>query len=408
MTKLREPNPQLDAIVDEMIRSGEDPRELLRGGGMMKELFGRLAKRILDAELANHLGYEKNEPRSGSNARNGSSRKTVLTEAGKVELEIPRDRDGSFEPALVEKHQRRLEGFDERVLALYARGMTVREIKSYLEEIYGAEVSPALISRVTDAVVVDMEAWRARPLDAIYPIVYLDGLVVKVRDEGTVQNRTVYVALGVDMGGKKNVLGLWMSSKEGAKFWLHVLTELRNRGVEDIMILCCDGLKGLPEAISAVFPKTTVQTCIVHMIRGSLGVVSYKDRQAVAKDLQPIYKAATEAEAEAALATFGEAWNKRYPSIARSWTAQWSFVTPFLRFGPDIRRAIYTTNAIEALNRQLRRALKPRGHFPNDEAVLKVLYLALERASRNWSMPIANWPLALQQLAIHFDGRIPL
>ena len=232
--------------------------------------------------------------------------------------------------------------------------------------------------------------------------------MVKVREEGTVQNRTVYIALGVDLDGKKNVLGLWMSSKEGAKFWLHVLTELRNRGVEDIVILCCDGLKGLPEAIGAVFPKTTVQTCIVHMIRGSLAVVSHKDRKAVAKDLQPIYKAATEAEAEAALVTFAETWNKRYPSISRSWTAQWSLVTPFLRFGPDIRRAIYTTNAIEALNSQLRRALKPRGHFPNDEAVLKILYLALERASRNWSNPIAHWQLALQQLAIHFEGRIPI
>ena len=286
--------------------------------------------------------------------------------------------------------------------------MSTREIQGFLEEIYGTEVSPTLISRVTDAVNADVELWRARRLERLYPIVYLDGLVVKIRNEGSVQNRTVYLTVGVNLEGKKEVLGLWMSGSEGAKFWLHVVTELKNRGLEDILIACCDGLKGFPEAIAAVFPQTLVQTCIVHMTRGSLNLVAWSNRKAVAKDLRPIYQAATAEAAWEALQHFDRTWGKLYPSIARSWQSRWELVTPFFAFSPDIRRAIYTTNVIEAVNRQLRKVLKPKGHFPSDEAAMKVLYLALIRATKTWTMPIKRWDLALQQFAIHFEGRLTL
>ena len=333
----------LDTLVDQLMASGASPRELLQTNGLLKQLVGRIVERSLTAELTEHLGYEKNGERPATNARNGSSSKTLVTDVGQVEVEIPRDREGTFEPQLVAKHQRRLEGFDEKVLALYGRGMSTREIQGFLEEIYGTEVSPTLISRVTDAVNADVELWRARRLERLYPIVYLDGLVVKVRNEGSVQNRTVYLAIGVNLEGKKEVLGLWMSGSEGAKFWLHVVTELKNRGLEDILIACCDGLKGFPEAIAAVFPQTLVQTCIVHMIRGSLKLVAWSNRKAVAKDLRPIYQAATAEEAWEALQRFDQTWGKLYPSITRSWQSRWELVTPFFAFSPDIRRAIYTT-----------------------------------------------------------------
>lgn len=398
----------LDTLVDQLMASGASPRELLQTNGLLKQLVGRIVERSLTAELTEHLGYEKNGERPATNARNGSSSKTLVTDVGQVEVEIPRDREGSFEPQLVAKHQRRLEGFDEKVLALYGRGMSTREIQGFLEEIYGTEVSPTLISRVTDAVNADVELWRARRLERLYPIVYLDGLVVKIRNEGSVQNRTVYLAIGVNLEGKKEVLGLWMSGSEGAKFWLHVVTELKNRGLEDILIACCDGLKGFPEAIAAVFPQTLVQTCIVHMIRGSLNLVAWSNRKAVAKDLRPIYQAATAEEAWEALQRFDQTWGKLYPSITRSWQSRWELVTPFFAFSPDIRRAIYTTNVIEAVNRQLRKVLKPKGHFPSDEAAMKVLYLALIRATKTWTMPIRRWDLARQQFAIHFEGRLTL
>ena len=398
----------LDTLVDQLMASGASPRELLQTNGLLKQLVGRIVERSLTAELTEHLGYEKNGERPATNARNGSSSKTLVTDVGQVEVEIPRDREGTFEPQLVAKHQRRLEGFDEKVLALYGRGMSTREIQGFLEEIYGTEVSPTLISRVTDAVNADVELWRARRLERLYPIVYLDGLVVKIRNEGSVQNRTVYLAIGVNLEGKKEVLGLWMSGSEGAKFWLHVVTELKNRGLEDILIACCDGLKGFPEAIAAVFPQTLVQTCIVHMIRGSLKLVAWSNRKAVAKDLRPIYQAATAEEAWEALQRFDQTWGKLYPSITRSWQSRWELVTPFFAFSPDIRRAIYTTNVIEAVNRQLRKVLKPKGHFPSDEAAMKVLYLALIRATKTWTMPIRRWDLARQQFAIHFEGRLTL
>lgn len=404
----RPKNDALDTLVDQLLASGANPRELLQPDGLLKQLVGRIVERSLSAELTEHLGYEKNGERPASNARNGSSSKTLVTDVGRVAVEIPRDREGTFEPQLVAKHQRRLEGFDEKVLALYGRGMSTREIQGFLEEVYGTEVSPTLISRVTDAVNADVEQWRGRRLEPVYPIVYLDGLVVKVRHEGSVQNRTVYLAIGVNLQGKKEVLGLWMSGSEGAKFWLHVVTELRGRGLEDMFIACCDGLKGFPEAISAIFPETLVQTCIVHMIRSSLNLVAWGNRRAVAKDLKPIYQAATAEEAWSALQRFEQTWGRQYPSIGRSWKSRWELVTPFFAFSPDIRHAIYTTNAIEAVNRQLRQVLKPKGHFPSEEAAMKVIYLALTRATQTWTMPIKRWDLALQQFAIHFEGRLTL
>ncbi len=398
--------PIREELLEELLGGVDDPSELFGPGGLMKELMGRLVEKSLQTELDQHLGYDKNEARPADNARNGTTPKTLLTEIGKVPVKIPRDRDGSFEPALVPKHQRRVGSFDERIIALYARGMTVREIQDYFEEAYDARVSPGLISKVTDAVLADIEAWQKRRLDPVYPIVYLDGLVVKVKTDGVVRNRTVYIVLGVNMEGRKEVLGLWMADNEGAKFWLHVITELRNRGVEDLLIACCDGLKGFPEAIESVFPETIVQVCIVHMVRNSLRYVAWGNRKAVTKCLKPVYRAATEAEALDALERFDAEWGSKYPSITRSWRNNWERVSPFFAFDASIRKAIYTTNAIEALNRQLRKALKPKGHFPTDNAAFKVIWLALHQAQKKWTMPIRQWDLALQQLAIHFEGRI--
>ena len=397
-----------DELVDELLASAESPQDLLGSDGLIRELVGRVVERSLEAELTEHLGYERGAPRLESNARNGSGKKTLLTEAGKVDVEVPRDRDGSFDPQLVKKHQRRVSGFDERILALYARGMTTREIEDFFMEAYGARVSPTLISRVTDSVKQDIADWSQRRLDPMYPILYLDCLVVKIRTDGVVQNRSIYLALGVNMAGRKEVLGLWCAATEGAKFWLHVITELKARGVEDILIACVDGLKGFPEAIEAVFPQTIVQTCIVHMIRNSLRFVAWKNRRALMKDLKPVYQAPTEQAARAALDAFENAWGDRYPSIVRSWRTSWERVCPFFAFPPDIRRAIYTTNAIEALNRQLRKALKPKGHFPTEAAAMKVIWLALRQATKKWTMPIKQWDLALQQFAIHFEGRVNL
>jgi putative transposase len=408
MAKMKDKAEIPEDVIERLLASVDDPRELLEPDGLLKQLMGRLVERSLKAELTEHLGYEEGERRPADNARNGSTAKTLQTEAGALTVQIPRDRDGSFTPRLIAKHQRRLAGFDERILALYARGMTVREIQGFFQEAYGAEVSPTLISRVTDTALEDIDEWRARRLDPVYPIVYLDGLVVKVRTDGLVQNRTVYLALGVNMEGCKEVLGLWMSGAEGAKFWLHVVTELKNRGVTDVLIACCDGLKGFPEAIEAVFPETVVQTCVVHMIRNSLRYVAWGNRRKVAADLKPIYRADTEEQALAALAAFEERWGRDYPSIPASWRANWDHLSPYFAFPKDIRRAIYTTNAIEALNRQLRKSLKPRGHFPSDVAAMKVIWLALRNAAKKWTMPIRRWDLALQQFAIHFDGRINL
>ena len=397
----------MEALLD----SVDDPLEALSEDGLLRELKKRLMERALESELTEHLGYEKHD-RAGDgsgNSRNGHASKTVLTGDSAVEIDVPRDRAGTFEPKLVPKNKRRIPGFDEKVISLYARGLSVREVQGHLEELYGVEVSPSLISRVTDGVLEEVNAWQSRRLEPTWPIVYLDALVVKVRDDGVVGNKSAYLALGVNMEGRKEVLGLWIAQTEGAKFWLHVLTELKNRGVEDILVAVCDGLTGFPDAIAAAFPQTTVQTCIVHMVRNSLRYVSWGNRKAIAAELRKIYRSATVDEAEAALTAFEESdWGTAYPSISRSWRTRWEQVIPFFAFAPEIRRAIYTTNAIEALNRQLRKTLKTRGAFPTEEAAVKLLWLSLERASRTWTMPIRQWDLALQQLAIHFPNRLSL
>ena len=400
-----------DEVLKELLEGYKKPEDLLGPEGLLKQLTAALVGKALSAEMTEHLGYEKHEPagRGSGNSRNGTSDKTLKTESGEMPIEVPRDRNGSFEPQLVKKHQTHFDGFDEKIISMYARGMTVREIQGHLQELYGVEVSPDLISRVTSAVIEEVKAWQSRPLEAVYPIVYLDALVIKVRDQGTVTNKSAYLAIGVNMGGTKEVLGLWLEGTEGAKFWLKILTELKNRGVLDILILCCDGLKGFPEAIEAVFPRTTVQTCIVHMLRNSLRFVTWKDRKAVALALKPIYSAQTDVMAEAALTAFeASAFGVRYPMIGKSWRANWQRVIPFLAFPREIRKVIYTTNAIESLNYSLRKIIKTRGHFPSEEAATKLLYLALIRAEQRWTMPIWRWKDALNQFAVHFDGRLSI
>jgi putative transposase len=402
-------SPFSDELLDQLLANYTKPEDLTGKDGILKQLTARLVERALQSEMTEHLGYEKHDPKGRGlpNARNGTSAKTLKTDQGPLEIEVPRDRDGTFEPQLVRKRQSRFTGFDQKILGMYARGMTVRDIQGHLEDVYGVEVSPDLISRVTSAVVEDVSAWQNRPLDAVYPIVYLDALVVKVRDQGVVRNKSVYIALGVTLAGAKEVLGLWIEQNEGAKFWLKVVNELKTRGVRDILIACCDGLKGFPEAIEAVFPQAVVQTCIVHMIRNSLRFVSYKDRKAVAKELRPVYTAASREEAQVALDSFEQKWTRRYPMIATSWRANWERVVPFLDFPPDVRRVIYTTNAIESLNSTLRKLLQYRGHFPTDEAVHKLLYLALSKMEKKWERSIRDWSAVLGQFSVFFKDRIP-
>jgi putative transposase len=399
-----------DEVIDQLLAGYSRPEDLTGKDGILKQLTARLVERALQAEMTEHLGYDKGSPprgRGAGNTRNGTTAKTLRTELGDVPVDVPRDRDGSFEPQLVRKRQTRFAGFDAKILALYARGMTVRDIQGHLEDLYGVDVSPDLISRVTSAVMEDVVAWQNRPLDAVYPIVYLDALVVKVRDQGVVRNKSVYLALGVTMHGSKEVLGLWIEQNEGAKFWLKVVNELKTRGVRDILIACCDGLKGFPEAIEAAFPQTVVQTCIVHMIRNSLRYVSYKDRKAVVKDLRPIYAAASRTDAEAALEAFEAKWGRRYETISSSWRANWERVVPFLDFPPEVRKVIYTTNAIESLNASLRKLLHYRGHFPSDEAVTKLLYLALTNIEKKWERSVRDWSNVLGQFAVFFKDRLP-
>lgn len=395
-------------LLDELIAGYKKPEDLLGPGGLLKQLTAALVERAMDAELTEHLGYDKHDPagRGSGNSRNGTSKKTLKTGRGDIPIQVPRDRKGDFEPVIVPTGKTHFDGFDDQILSMYARGMTVRDIQNHLLEMYGTEVSPALISRVTDSVVEELKAWQNRPLDPVWPIVYLDALVLKVRDQGVVQNKHAYLAIGVNMQGTKEVLGLWLEHNEGAKFWMKVITELKNRGVQDILLACCDGLKGFPEAIEAVFPNTVVQTCIVHMIRNSIRFVSYKDRRSVVVALKPIYTAVSEQAAAEALEDFDKEWGQRYPMIVQSWRTNWERVTPFLAFPADIRKVIYTTNAIESLNAQLRKVIKNRGHFPNDEAASKLLYLALMNASKRWTMPIKHWSQALNQLSVYFDGRL--
>ena len=397
-------------LIDELFATVKDPKELLGKDGLFRDMKKALMERLLDAEMEAHLGYEKHKPAgyNSGNSRNGHNKKKVLTDDGEVSLDVPRDRSGTFEPQLVAKHQRRLTDFDSKVSSLYARGMTVREIQGHLEELYGVKVSPDLISRATAAVLDQVKEWQERPLAPIWPVVYIDALVIKVRDSGHVQKKSLYVVLGLNTEGHKEVLGLWMADTEGARFWLQVLTDLRSRGVEDILIVCCDGLKGLPESIGAAFPLTTVQTCVVHMVRYSLKMVAWHSRRQVAADLRTVYTAPTLGAAEAALDAFEAKWGSKYPSIVRSWRTNWEHLTAFFAFNGDIRRIIYTTNAIESLNRQLRKTLKTRGAFPSEDAALKLVWLSLQQASKRWTYPIQKWDLAMQQLDIHFEGRLGL
>ena len=393
-------------LLDELLSGVTSPEDLTGESGLFKQLKKALMERALGAELTHHLGYEKGDPagRGSGNSRNGYSEKTVLTEDGEVDLSIPRDRAGSFEPQLVPKGVTRLDGFDGKIISLYARGLTVREIQGHLKELYGTEVSPDLISRVTDAVLDEVKEWQARPLDTVYPVVFFDALRVKIRDEGLVKNKAVYVALALDTDGHKHVLGLWIEQSEGAKFWLKVMNDLKTRGVQDILIAVVDGLKGFPEAIGAVFPETVVQTCIVHLIRSSMAFVSWKDRKLIMPDLKAIYRAET---AEAALETLGEfedKWGSRYPAIGQAWRRAWEHVIPLFAFPPDIRKMIYTTNAVESLHRSLRKIIKTRGSFPSDEAAMKLLYLAIQNAGVHWRRPI-EWTAAMGQFAILFGDR---
>lgn len=361
----------------------------------------------MQAELSHHLGYEKNEQlKSSGNYRNGKTSKRLITENGDIEIDIPRDRTGDFEPKLIGKYQRRLTGFDDKILSLYARGMTVREIKSHIEEIYQTEVSHDLISTITDEVMSEVEGWQNRPLDSIYPILYLDAIVLKIRDNGQVKNKALYLAIGINMEGSKEVLGMWISVNEGAKFWLSVVTELKNRGVQDILIACVDGLKGFPDAINAVFPQTQIQRCVVHMIRNSLNYVPWKDKKQVAPDLKPIYTACNEQEARRALEEFSQKWDKVYPTIGAMWYRNWTEIIPFLSYPDYIRKVIYTTNTIESINYGIRKVTKNRTIFPDDKAAFKRIYLALHNLAKRWGRNILNWKDALNQFAIIFGERI--
>ena len=398
-----------NALIDSLLADYKTAEDLIGEHGLLKQLTKKLVERALEAEMAEHLGHGKHEPvaNPAGNTRNGRSKKTLKGEFGELPIEIPRDRHGSFEPQLIPKHQTRWTGFDDKILSLYARGMTVREIQGHLEDMYGTEVSPTLISSVTDAVLDEVKTWQSRPLDALYPIVYLDCIHVKVRDSGAVRVKAVYLALGINLAGEKELLGLWIAQTEGAKFWLQVVTELKNRGVADIFIACVDGLKGFPEAIEAVYPKTAVQLCIVHLVRYSLNYVSWKLRKDVAADLRAIYTAATVEEAGHQLDAFEEKWGEAYPSIGQSWRRNWPRLIPFFDYPPEIRKVIYTTNAIESVNMGLRKVTKNRGAFPSDEALLKLFYLALKNISAKWTMPIRDWKAALNRFTIQFEDRMP-
>lgn len=393
-------------VLDEILKGYKNPEDFK---GIWNELQKALLERMLQGEMTNHLGYEKNEKgKNAENSRNGKSKKSIISEFGEMEIEVPRDRTSEFEPQIIQKGQRRFTGFDDKIISMYARGMTTREIQAHLQEIYNYEASPDLISDVTDEVIREVVEWQNRTIDNLYMITYFDAIMVKVKDNGHLTNKAVYLALGVNTEGKKELLGLWIEQTEGAKFWLKVLTELKNRGLNDILIACVDGLKGFEEAIHTVFPKTEVQFCIVHMVRNSLKYVSYKDRKAVAADLKLIYNAVTEEEAGLNLANFKEKWDNRYPSIGKSWEGNWTKIITYFAYPGDIRKAIYTTNAIESLNMSLRKIIKNRASFPTDEAVLKLLFLALRNISKKWTMPIHDWGKAMNQFALHFGDRVQL
>ncbi len=398
-----------DELLDILMKNYKKPEDLIGENGLLKQLTKRLLERAMQAELTEHLGYEKHSPsgKNSGNSRNGGYNKTITGEFGNLDITTPRDRNSTFEPVILPKGETRFTGFDDKIISMYARGMTTRDIQGHLQEIYGIDVSPALISQVTDAISEEVILWQNRPLDDVYPIVYLDAIRIKVRHDSRVINKAVYLAIGVNMDGIKEVLGMWTSENEGAKFWLQVVTELKNRGVKEIFIACVDGLKGFPEAIEAIFPKTQIQLCIVHMVRHSLNYVSWKQRKEVAADLKTIYQATTVELAEKNLEAFAAKWDASHPTIAKSWRNNWERIIPILSYPKDIRKAIYTTNAIESLNMSLRKVTKNRGHFPSDEAMFKLLYLALRNIAKKWTMPIRDWKSALNQFSIIFEGRMP-
>jgi putative transposase len=401
--------PITPKVLDEILKDYEKPEDLFNENGLLQQLTKALVERALNGEMTHHLGYEKHNPdgNNSGNSRNGTTPKTLKGKRGQVEIEVPRDRNSEFEPQIVKKNQTRFDGLDEKIISLYARGMTTREIQGHLEEIYGVEVSPSLISNVTDAVLDEVRAWQSRPLDSVYPILYLDALRVKVKSQGRVTNKAIYLAFGVNLQGMKEVLGIWAAETEGAKFWMQVVTELKTRGVQDIFIACVDGLKGFPEAIEAIYPETQVQLCLVHLVRHSLFYVSHRDRKDVATDLKLIYQAATLEEANYQLDEFADKWNSTYPIIVKSWRANWVRIIPMFSFAPEIRKAIYTTNTIESLNMTLRKIIKNRSLFPSDEAIFKLIYLSLKNISKKWTMPIHNWSAAMNQFAIIFENRLP-
>jgi len=409
MTKRKNGDSNEAAIseaIELLVDKGVDLSTMLSSGGLLKQLTKRLVEKALESEMEDHLGYTKYDRTDSDNARNGASSKNLITDNGLITIDVPRDRGAKFAPVLIPKRQTRIDGLDQKIVSLYAKGMSLSDIKIQIEELYGAEVSESLISKITDDVMDDVKAWQSRPLESVYPIVFFDCLMLKVRQDKRIINKAVYVALGIDGEGKKDILGLWMSENEGAKFWLGNLTEMKNRGMQDMLIACTDNLTGMSDAISAVYPKTEHQLCIVHQIRNSIKYVSYKDRKKLAQDLKPIYTATTEEEAHLALESFDSKWSKQYPQIAKSWYSNWDNLMIFLGYPEEIRKVIYTTNAVESVNSQLRRVTKNKRVFPNDESVFKILYLTIEYITRKWTMPIRDWNVAMAHFMIKFDGRI--
>lgn len=396
-------------LIDQLLKDYKSPEDVLGENGLLKQLTKAVLERAMQAELSHHLGYEKHSLKGNNsgNSRNGNSKKTLKGDFGTLPIDVPRDRNSTFEPQIIPKGETRFAGFDDKILSLYARGLTTRQIQQHLEEIYQVEVSPSLISTVTDAIIDEVKTWQSRPLDAVYPIVYLDCLMVKIRDGGHILNKAIYLAIGINGEGLKEALGIWVAQTEGAKFWLSVMTELKNRGVQDIFIACVDGLKGFPEAIESVFPKTQVQLCIVHLVRNSLNYVGWKERKVVAADLRKIYTAVTREAAEQELEIFAEKWDGKFALISQMWRRNWERVSVFFAYPEEIRRVIYTTNAIESVNMGLRKIIKTRGSFPTEEAALKLIYLAFQDMSKKWTLPIRDWKAALNRFAIVFGERLP-
>jgi len=409
MADTKQERKRQEQLIDELLKDYSGPEAFWGETGLFSQLKKKIVERTLESEMDNHLGYSKHDPKGNNsgNSRNGKGKKTIVIDSEEVNIEPPRDRKSSFEPKLIPKRQKYFEGFNDKILAMYARGMSVRDIQACLLDMYQVDVSEGLISQATEGVMEEVKAWQNRQLDSVYPIVFLDCIVVKSREEGKVCNRSVYLALGVNMEGQKELLGMWISHSEGSKFWLGVITELSNRGVKDIFIACVDGLKGFPEAIETVFPRTDVQLCIVHMIRNSVKFVNWKDRKQLCQDLKQIYSAPTEQQAQMHLDSFADKWDSKYPTISKIWRSNWQRVIPFFDYPEEIRKAIYTTNAIESLNGSLRKVIKAKGSFPNDASIMKIFYMALANIARKWTMPIRNWHSALGQFSIKFGDRMP-